>query len=147
MALSKEMQKLMETPIEELIVRTRAKTADFGVLSDEEKAVLHRKVAVNIQIAKKFNAGAETAQFFLINDTPMEDAVSVVYAKGDKVSFTKEGQLLTLPILSFNQKGSRLKVSYKIDGKELKFTPAGMSIKTEKGNVALGRATLVKKDK
>ena len=143
--LSAEMQKLMETPIEELMVRTRAKSNDFGALSDEEKALLHRKVAVNVKIAKAFKAGAETAQFFIINDTPKEDAVSLVFKKGDEIQFVKSGESHTLPILGFKQSGSRLKVTYKFEGKELTFVPAGMSIDTKVGGVSLGKANVVSK--
>lgn len=146
--LSPEMQKLMETPIEELMVRTRAKSNDFGALSDEEKALLHRKVAVNLKIAKAFKAGAEIAQFFIINDTPKEDAVSPKFKKGDVIQFVKTKDGITeshkLPILGFKQAGSRLKVSYKTeDGKELTFVPAGMSIDTKVGGVSLSKANIV----
>ena len=141
--LSAEMLKLMATPIEELVVRSRAKSNDFGALSDAEKAILHRKVAVNMKIAKNFKAGAEEVQFFIINDTPNEDAVSPKYKKGDKVQFVKSGESFTLPILGFKQAGSRLKVKYTHDEKELTFVPAGVTIETEKGSVAIGRATVV----
>ena len=143
--LSPEMQKLMEIPIDELMVRTRAKSNDFGALSDEEKAILHRKVAVNLRIAKAWKAGADSAQFFIINDTPKEDDVSPTFKKGVEIQFVKSGESHTLPILGFKQSGSRLKVEYKIDGKTLSFVPAGMSIDTKVGGVSLSKANIVSK--
>lgn len=145
--LSKKMEELLNAPMEELMARTRQKSNDFGALSDEEKAILHRKVAVNVKVAKDFKNGAEEAQFFNIDDNPKEHTMSPVFRRGQKVAFTKtkDGQTEqhTLPILGFKQSGSRAKVTYNYEGKEITFVPAGMSVETKVGAVALKNVTIV----
>lgn len=149
--LSPDLQELMDTPLDELVIRTRATSNDFGVLKDEEKAQLHKKVAINNKVAKAFAAGADKAQFFIINDTPSEHLLSTMFNKGDVIAFTKNGESHKLPIKGFKQTGSRLRVSYKADEKEYSFSPAGMSIVIEidgkDASVSLGRATVVKAEK
>ena len=141
------MQELMDSPMEELLARTRSKSNDFGALSDADKALLHKKVAVNVKVAKDFKNGAEDAQFFEINDNPQENAMTPVFKRGDLIAFTKtkDGtmQNFKLPILGFKQSGSRTKVSYLFEKKEITFVPAGMSVDTEVGAVSVGRVTIV----
>ena len=146
--LSKKMQELMDQPMETLMARTRGKKNDFGVLSDEEKQLLHRKVAVNLKLAKEFKSGAiDEVQFFVIDDNPKEDVLTPVFKRGDIVKFVKNNETQEQKITGFKQTGSRSKVTYEVDGREISFAPAGMSIDTEVGTTSIPRATVITPEK
>lgn len=128
------MLDMLEKPVADLATSRSGKSRNYDALKDADKEMLHKKVLANIQLCKKFNTGEiDEVKFFVVDDNPTSHRYSRTFKRGEQVTFSKDGAMVSDDIVEFVKTGASTKaISYNDTEKaEHSFTVAGISIKTK----------------
>jgi len=114
------------------------KRSNYNNLTDAQKELLHKKIRVNRKLIEAVENGKiASARFHVIDDEPEKENLTKEFSIGQELTFTKNGERVTVPIKSFVEGGSQTYLEYEKEGKTVKFKLTNISGKTDKGNKSL----------
>lgn len=106
------------------------KRSAWGNLNEQQVALIHKKILVNLKVASDFAAGkTDSAQFFVISDVPTNEKTAVIH-RNQPVTFQKSGEIVKDVVVGFLQTGTNTKLSYKDGENDIVFRASGMSVET-----------------